>query len=72
MPSEWASSGKYMQAMENRFGGKESPNGVSHALADFVLYGFLEKRMKGTVAEYRAKMAPEEAKARGLIKEAEA
>jgi hypothetical protein len=71
VPKEWASSGKFMVAMENRFGAKESPNGVLHALNDLVLYGFLEKRMKGSVAEYHVKMEPDEARKNGLIKEAE-
>jgi len=68
LSAEWSTSGKFMTGMENRFGAKESPNGVAKALADFVFYGFFEKRMKGTVAEYRLKVAPEEARQKGLLK----
>ena len=70
LPSEWVSSGKFMLALENRFGSKESPNGVSKALTDLVFFRFLDKRMKGTVAEYHVKVPPNEAKEKGWIKEA--
>lgn len=72
LPPEWASSGKFMRNMENRFGAKESPNGVAKALAEFAFYGFFERRMKGTVAEYHVKVPSAEAKEKGLLKLEEA
>ncbi|MEM1589997.1 MAG: hypothetical protein QW175_06235, partial [Candidatus Bathyarchaeia archaeon] len=60
------------QILESRFGTKEFPGNLPDALNKFVAWGFLEKVKAGSRWDYRVKIKPEEAKAKGLLKEVEA
>ena len=59
------------QIMEQRFGRKEAYANFSKPLTDLIAWGFLEKVRAGKRWDYRVKLKPEEAKAKGLLKEVE-
>jgi len=68
LPEKAFSTRQLNKVMERRFGHKEAYANFERVLTDFVAWNFFEKIQAGSRWDYRVKLKPEEAKAKGLLK----
>jgi len=69
---KWFTKKRLNTTLEQRFGKKEAYPNIQKPLTNMTAWGYFEFHMAGPRKEWRVKLAPKEARGKGLLKEVEA